>query len=191
LLRGTALGLLLRTITPEPLNVGETESLATTVPRPYGKLKGTLPPDFQAHHLNQNAVYQSAIPKDEGLSVGTRGNAITEPGTPHHEFHRVMEEFWEPYRSNQELFGTRPTNAMYGRALEEALVSSGRSPEEARYLARQAAEQRVSKGLLESQSVPRIPRRMSQAVSGEQRLQERLEETSPVDTQSDQSDSSR
>src|SRR5690606_29550214 len=52
------------------------------------ELRGT---GQQANHLNQNAAFKSIIPEEEGLSHALRGNAFTEPGTPHFEFHRSLE----------------------------------------------------------------------------------------------------
>jgi hypothetical protein len=49
------------------------------VARPYGELRGTLPAGWQAHHINQNAVYDFAIPRNEGLSVAVPGNAFGDP----------------------------------------------------------------------------------------------------------------
>jgi hypothetical protein len=124
----------------------------------YGKLRGTLPPGFQANHLNQNRVYMGFIPEDEGLSVPMRGNIITEPGTPHHIYHRSLEQFWDQYRPGGSLDSKMPTNADYGEAVRRALIASGFSPAQASDLAAQAAAQRVAAGLSESASVPLIPR---------------------------------
>jgi hypothetical protein len=59
------------------------------------ELKGT---GQQANHLNQNAAFCDVIPEGEGLSVGMRGNAFTEVGSPHYEFHRSLEGFWNQFR---------------------------------------------------------------------------------------------
>src|SRR5208337_5291756 len=109
---------------------------------PYGELRGTLPEGIQANHLNQNAVFESVIPQNEGLSVPLEGNTITEPGTPHYNFHQTLEQFWEPYRRGGELYGQVPTNAQYGEALHNALQAAGYSPAQAADLANQAATQR-------------------------------------------------
>jgi hypothetical protein len=162
LLRSTGLGLLLSALAPTPLNPGDAEYIASIFPWPYGKLTRRLPQDFQANHLNQNAAYRDVIPEDEGIAVGTRGDAVTEPSTPHYFFHQSLEQFWDPYRSDGELYGQLPINSMYGQALERALLASGRSPEEASYLAGQAAAQRAKYGLMEWHRVPRIPNRLNQ-----------------------------
>jgi hypothetical protein len=138
-----------------PASTQATEQIVTG---PYGKLSGTLPPGFQANHLNQNGVYGDFIPKNEGLSVAMRGDIIAEPGTPHHNYHRSLEQFWEQYRDGSSLEFKMPTNAEYGEAVKQALIASGLSPAQALDLAEQAAAQRVAYGLSESAAVPRIPR---------------------------------
>jgi len=123
------------------------------------ELKGT---GVQANHLNQDAAFNGIIPKDEGLAVGMRGNAWTEVGSPHYEFHSSLEEFWTPYRKGGNLFGKRPTNAQYGAAVERALVQSGYSPSQAAGVANQAATHRLSYGLTPTMPVPRVPGRLPQ-----------------------------
>jgi hypothetical protein len=124
----------------------------------YGSLRGTLPLGFQANHLNQNKVYEAIIPKNEGLSVPMRGDILTEPDTPHYNYHRSLEQFWDQYRAGGGLEAGMPTNAEYGEAVQRALIASGLSPAQAADLATQAAAQRVANGLGESELVPRIPR---------------------------------
>jgi hypothetical protein len=123
----------------------------------YGSLEGTLPPGFQANHLNQNKVYEGVIPEDEGLSVAMKGNILTQPGTPHYNFHKSLEQFWDQYRPGGSLQYKMPTNAEYGEAVRRALIASGFSPAQATDLAGQAAAQRAAYGLSESADVPRIP----------------------------------
>jgi hypothetical protein len=134
-----------------------TRAAEQIVTGPYGKLRGTLPPGFQANHLNQNAVYEGFIPEDEGLSVAMRGNVITQPGTPHHSYHRSLEQFWDQYRNGGSLESKMPTNADYGEAVRRALIASGLSPVQTSDLAAQAATQRAAYKLSESAAVPRIP----------------------------------
>jgi hypothetical protein len=132
----------------------------------YGKLKKTLEGSgYQANHLNQNAAFSkdttgtSIIPEDEGLSHALRGDAFNEPGTPHYKFHESLEGFWNQYRRGGALEGNRPTNAQYGKALEQALQSAEISPAEAAELAAKAAQQRAAYNLRETDLVPRIPGR--------------------------------
>jgi hypothetical protein len=129
---------------------------------PYGQLSGGLPAGWQAHHLNQNAVYGEIIPRDEGLSVGMRGNAFNEPGTSHFTVHQSMEQFWEQYRKDGKLFNEAPTNAEYGEASRRALIAGGLSPAQATELTAQAAAQRAAYGLSETSKVPRVPGRINQ-----------------------------
>jgi hypothetical protein len=123
------------------------------------KLKGT---GLQAHHLNQNAVDGEIIPQEEGLSVGIKGNAITDVGSPHYNFHSNLDELFDPYRSGGEFYGEAPTNAEYGAALETSLIRAGFSPEQAANMADQAAAQRTAYGLNPQDKIPRVPRRLSQ-----------------------------
>jgi hypothetical protein len=108
------------------------------------ELKGT---GIQSNHLNQNGAYGEIIPKQEGISVGMRGNAITDVGSPHYDFHSNLEDFWNPYRRGGEFFLQRPTNAQYGAALQDALIRAGYTPAEAAFLGRLAAGQRAARGL--------------------------------------------
>jgi hypothetical protein len=159
---GSALG---RSVPETALRATRVATEAPALPRaaeqivtgPYGKLSGTLPPGFQAHHLNQNAVYRKFIPRTKGLSVGIRGNILTEPGTPHYIYHRSMEQFWDQYRDGGSLEFTMPTNAEYAEASRRALIASGLSPQQASEVAARAAAQRTASGLSESAPVPEIP----------------------------------
>ena len=130
-----------------PPRTGSYSSLTT-------ELKGT---GQQAHHLNQNAAYRDIIPESEGLSVGLRGNAFTEVGSPHYEAHRSLESFWNQFRPGGARFREFPTNAEYGVALEQSLRAGGYSAEEASSIAAQAARQRAAYGLADTAQVPRIP----------------------------------
>ncbi|WP_158253798.1 LysM peptidoglycan-binding domain-containing protein [Chromobacterium alticapitis] len=129
----------------------------------YGDLVGTLDDGFQAHHLNQNAAFNSVIPKDEGFSIGIRGNAFTEAGTPHYDFHSSLERFWDSYRKGGDLFGEVPTNAQYGDAVTQALRDSGLSESEAQRLSDLAKQNRHAFGLRPEASVPRVPRKIYQS----------------------------
>jgi hypothetical protein len=86
-----------------------------------------------------------------------RGDIITEPGTPHYNYHRSLEQFWDQYRKGGNLEYTMPTNAEYGEAVRRALIASGFSDTQASDLAAQAAAQRAAYKLSESAAVPLIP----------------------------------
>lgn len=90
------------------------------------ELKGT---GLQANHLNQDAAFKSLIPQGKGVAVGMRGNAFTQIGTPHYEFHAGLEGFWTSYRRGGLFGGSRPTSAQYGAAVERALIRAGCSPQ--------------------------------------------------------------
>ncbi|HLH96325.1 MAG TPA: hypothetical protein VKW08_14520 [Xanthobacteraceae bacterium] len=125
---------------------------------PYGELKGTLPPGWQANHINQSAAFKKLVPHDEGFSVAMRGDVITEPGTPHHIFHRFLEDFWDQFREEVgSRYGEKPTINEYHQAAKQALITSGFTPEQASYLVEQAANQLTSKGVSLSDKVPEIP----------------------------------
>ena len=129
----------------------------------YGELvrhlRGT---GVQANHLNQNAVYRSIIPRDEGVAFGMRGNAFSEPGTQHFIFHRALEGFWDDFRRGGTRFGEIPTNGEYLEAMESALRESGIDASAAAELTKRTATQQRDAGLSSSSPVPRIPGRLPQ-----------------------------
>jgi YD repeat-containing protein len=129
----------------------------------YKDLVGKLDGGFQAHHLNQNAAFSSVIPKGEGFSIGIRGNAFTDVGTPHYDFHRSLEGFWDQYRVGGSSFGEVPTNAQYGDAVTQALQDAGLSPSEAQRLSDLAAQNRAAYNLSPNDPVPNIPRKIYQS----------------------------
>ncbi len=140
--------------------LAETEFIHTG---PYGQLTQDLRGSgLQAHHLNQNAAYESVIPRPDGFSVGMKGDALRDPGSPHYGFHEVLEDFWDRHRPGGDLFPQMPTNAQYDDAMRQALRGAGFTRGEATDLARQAAAQRAAYGLAPSDAVPRVPSRLPQ-----------------------------
>jgi hypothetical protein len=130
---------------------------------PYSELRTELEgTGLQANHLNQDAAFRDLIPRDEGLANALEGNAFTDIGSPHYEFHSSLESFWAPYRKGGEFLGSRPTNAQYDSALLDALGRAGYTPSQAAIVARQAAAQRACYGLGPTDFVPRIPGRLPQ-----------------------------
>jgi len=113
--------------------------------------------------MNQNAAFNSVIPKDEGFAIGIRGNAFTELGTPHYEFHRSLENFWDSYRKGGDLFGEVPTNSQYGDAIEQALKDFGINGLETQRLSDLANTNRELYGLMPEDIIPRIPRKIYQS----------------------------
>jgi len=136
----------------------------------YGDMSGRLDPGVQANHLNQDAAFSHGdpsyagpvIPSADGTAVGIRGNAFTEPGTPHYEFHASLERFWSQFRRGGARFGDRPTNAEYSQGLYNALRAAGYSSREASFLQAQAQANRLAYGLADTDRVPRIPGRLPQ-----------------------------
>jgi len=129
----------------------------------YGDLAGTLDDGFQAHHLNQNAVFTSVIPRNDGFSIGIQGNAFRDLGSPHYKFHSSLDNFFEQYREDGSLFGERPTNKEYDDAVNQALQDAGLTPNEAQRLTDSAAQNRQAFGLKSNDPVPRIPGRIHQS----------------------------
>jgi hypothetical protein len=141
-----------------PSNSSYSKALSTPKTGRYGDMVDDLSgTGQQANHLKQNAAYRSIIPEEDGLAHALRRDAFKDPGTPHFEFHRALEGFWNQYRSNASLVGQHPTNPQYGQALQQALEVRGLSPAEAAELAAQAAYQRLGYGLLDDALVPRVP----------------------------------
>jgi hypothetical protein len=140
-----------------------TGALYTTVPAagPYGQIAGTQS-GYQAHHLNQNAVYKTSIAPSAGQSILLRGNAITDAGSPHYEAHGSLERWWNQYREGGPLFGQTPTNAQYGQAAQQSLLDAGLSPADAVRYAEVARQQRLANGQADAVEVSKIPRAISQ-----------------------------
>ncbi len=128
---------------------------------PHGKLKND-PRLGQSHHLNQDAAYRDLIPRDSGAAIKLQGNAFTEPGTPHYEAHKSLENFWNRYRKGGELYREVPTNLQYTQALKHSLESTGMSPEQVKAAVKYSIQNRIEHGALGGQNVPRIPGRINQ-----------------------------
>jgi hypothetical protein len=124
----------------------------------YDDLAGTIP-GMQANHLNQNAAFRDVIPSGKGAAVAMKGDAILDVGSPHYNFHRSLEDFWEQFRRTGPRFGTRPTCMEYDEALRTALSAAGYEGDVVLSLAEFAAQNRRGFGLLDTSLVPRIPRR--------------------------------
>jgi RHS repeat-associated protein len=128
----------------------------------YGALSGDLSgTEYQAHHLNQNAVYGLG---EEGISTPLHGSAFTDFGDEHYNAHSSLEEFWDQYREGGDKEGTLPTNNEYGEAVYDSMLAAGKSPAVARALADVAKVEREANGFLGSALVPRIPNKINQSV---------------------------
>jgi RHS repeat-associated protein len=122
-------------------------------------LKGT---NQQANHLNQDAAFRDIIPHSQGAANAMQGNAFKDIGTPHYEFHKSLEGFWDKYRKGGSEAGKTPTIGQYDTALRDALTSSGYSSSDVNHLASVAEQNRTAYGLSNSDPVPRIPGRINQ-----------------------------
>lgn len=127
---------------------------------PYGRISGTVD-GYQAHHLNQDAVYRASISYRSGQSILLPGDALRDVGSAHYQAHASLENWWESYRTGENL-GSVPTNAQYGQALRQSLIDAGMSPADATQYAGLARQQRLAVGQADDAPVPRVPRRMSQ-----------------------------
>ena len=127
----------------------------------YEDVAGAVP-GLQANHINQKAAFGSVIPDSKGAAVGMRGNAITDIGSPHYEFHKSLESFWAQFRPGGARAGMRPTCGEYDGAIREALAASGFDGGTVSALADFAASNRRDYGLLDSSLVPRVPGPLNQ-----------------------------
>lgn len=118
----------------------------------------------QSHHLNQDATYRDLIPTDKGAAIKLEGNAFTQPGTPHYEAHKSLEQFWDQYRKGGELYGSRPTNLQYTQALKRSLEATGLPASKVAEAIKYAIHNRVQYGALGGMRVPRIPGRINQVL---------------------------
>jgi len=139
-----------------------TRAAEQLVTGPYGTLSGSLPPGFQAHHLNQGAVFNKFIPRAKGLSLAVEGNALTGQGTQHFTLHQSLEQFWDQFRRGGNRYPSTPTNAEFGEAARQSAIAAGFSPAQASDLAAKAVAERATYGLSETAAVPRIPGRINQ-----------------------------
>jgi YD repeat-containing protein len=139
-----------------------TDAMYTRAPAlgPYGQLTGSMP-GFQAHHLNQGAVYNASIPYRSGQSILLPGDALHDAGSAHYEAHASLENWWDSYRTGENR-GSVPTNSEYGQGLRQSLIDAGMSPVDATQYSDVARQQRLASGLADDAPVSRVPRRMNQ-----------------------------
>lgn len=126
--------------------------------QPYGWLSGRLLPGWQAHHLNQTAVYREELSRNQALAYPVYGNAFAGPGTQHFNIHGWLERrFWDEHRPESNILQSWPKNADYGEAGRLSLLAGGVPPGMAATLREQATAERLTNNLSESARVPRIP----------------------------------
>lgn len=128
---------------------------------PHGTLKNDTRLG-QSHHLNQDAAFRDEIPTNSGTAIKLESNAFTQPGTPHYEAHKSLEQFWSQYRKGGALYGKMPTNLQYTQALKCSLESAGLSANQVNQAVRSSIQNRVQHGALDGMDVPRLPGRINQ-----------------------------
>ncbi len=137
-------------------------SLEDIIIGPYKDVRKMVTNGDQAHHLNQDAAFRDVIPRNDGVSVNLNSNAFTQPGTPHYEFHRYLEGFWDQFRDGGTRFGDRPIVGEYNQAVRQAATDAGFSPGQADIMEGMARLNQQDYGLLDSDPIPRIPGRINQ-----------------------------
>jgi hypothetical protein len=135
-----------------------TDAMYTRTPAagPFGRIARTVD-GYQAHHLNQDAVYRDSIPYRSGQSILLKGSVVNDAGSPHFQAHASLETWWDNYREDGPLAGQRPTNAQYGNAARQSLVDAGMSPADADAYTEVGRQQRLAHGLRDNALVPRVP----------------------------------
>lgn len=106
------------------------------------------PRSGQSHHLNQDAAYRDRTPTNSGAAIKLGGNAFTDPGTPHYQAHKSLENFWNQYRRGGELQGQIPTNIRYTQALKHSLESAGLPSNQVNAAVKYSIQNRLEYGAL-------------------------------------------
>ena len=128
---------------------------------PHGSLKNDLRPG-QSHHLNQDAAFRDIIPTNSGAAIKLEGNAFTQPGTPHYEAHKSLEQFWNQFRKGGASYREMPSNLQYTQALKHSLEAAGLPANQVKEAVRYSIQNRIEHGALGGMNVPRIPGRINQ-----------------------------
>ncbi len=128
---------------------------------PHGSLKNDLRPG-QSHHLNQDAAFRDIIPTNSGAAIKLEGNAFTQPGTPHYEAHKSLEQFWNQFRKGGASYREMPSNLQYTQALKHSLEAAGLPANQVKEAVRYSIQNRIQHGALGGMNVPRIPGRINQ-----------------------------
>ncbi len=131
---------------------------------PHGSLKNDLRPG-QSHHLNQDAAFRDIIPTNSGAAIKLEGNAFTQPGTPHYEAHKSLEQFWNQFRKGGASYREMPSNLQYTQALKHSLEAAGLPANQVKEAVRYSIQNRIQHGALGGMNVPRIPGRINQVKS--------------------------
>lgn len=110
----------------------------------------------QANHLNQSAAFDG-IGHYAGKTVAMPGSASGDFGTPHFEFHRTLEVFWDQFRENGPRHGKKPSVAEYNEAMRKALKDAGFSRTQVDILNREALNELTGAGYELTDLVDKIP----------------------------------
>ncbi len=147
-----------------PAAFGASPRFENFLSQPYGKLSGKLAEGTQAGHLNQDGAYGGVIPYKQGLAYPLQGNAITDVGSAHYEYHSFLEDFFDLYRPDMpgSLYPERPTNSDYLAASQKALQNAAVPIKTAKQLSEEAATQLQQFGLQPSDPIPNLPSKMNQ-----------------------------
>ncbi|WP_162523163.1 hypothetical protein, partial [Clostridium estertheticum] len=137
--------------------IAEVEENGDILIQRHGTLKNNKDIIGQSHHLNQDAAFRDAIPREDGMAIKLEGNIFTDIGSPHYNAHKRMETFWNKYRNNGDLFGKNPAMVEYNKALYESLQNAGLNKEQSISAMRGAVKQQLDYGLTSKMDVPRIP----------------------------------
>jgi hypothetical protein len=131
----------------------------------YGDLSGRLPPGIQAHHYGQNSVFGwdagkgLFVPRKQGLALGLRGNALSEPYSPHSFTHQYLDgSLWDQFRDGGSRLDQLPPNLEYATAGRRSLLVGAVSPAQAADIEGEWLADLPTYGLRATDPVPRIPR---------------------------------
>ena len=113
-------------------------------------------PNTQAHHIAQNAIYGKTVPKQQGVAVSLRGNALTEFQSPHNDVHRIGEQIIDTYRED----GTTPTNEKMYEIYVGELQASGLNENIIEHAVYQVIQQHMEYGILPGDAIQKMPRKI-------------------------------
>lgn len=113
-------------------------------------------PNTQAHHIAQNAIYGETVPKQQGIAISLRGNALTEFQSPHNDVHRIGEQIIDIYRRG----GTAPTNEKMYEIYAGELQAAGLNENIIEHAVYQVIQQHMEYGILPGDTIQKMPRKI-------------------------------
>lgn len=113
-------------------------------------------PNTQAHHIAQNAIYGETVPKQQGIAISLRGNALTEFQSPHNDVHRIGEQIIDTYRRG----GTAPTNEKMYEIYAGELQAAGLNENIIEHAVYQVIQQHMEYGILPGDTIQKMPRKI-------------------------------